>query len=599
MRARHLWVGWLWIGLMIAFSGGCSGPQEPNGTTPTKSQVPNNWQIQQTSLQVGATLQAAGTLTSREARLMLHVQQERSWDVFVTPAFPQANERVLWVALSPKVTSGQAPTATVRWTKDEWKSHTDTQGNTFSWEGRQGYVFDLGKHITGTKLQAAFRVQWLQQDEWLNRGKQNYEIQVTTPKKLDWLGQVQVSQNGLTRKVPGDTVFAGQPVEVSVQTYPMTPGVDVNLHWTSKGFSNAQTIPMRLVESHVGSYGNNAKWEATIPTKLWSGDKELVFWVEAKGQDKTLWASRNGANYKAVIQKPPQPTWAQAGVYLWSKAHRLPDGSWSYMNWRYYPSLGNPFRATPSQYQAYASAPIPAIEVYVPGVTDNMKDRDSLRGFVRAEVWSPFFSGSPQGTWKAHPMTFREWAGNNMRFQWNVREFRAPNMPAIGVDCAVDGSYPFKFRLSTDNGTTWHWLGLEGIPQGGKDRTMEWQNQSYPPNLSLVGQRSGQPMEWTSTTGQTTSRTLTFVNTNSHDVVVASVWLQSPTGWSLQIPGCSDPKTCVRTLKPGDRMNMDVAFSPATSGTSRNQLLLRLKDPLRPCVRSGTHTASLRGITTP
>jgi hypothetical protein len=131
-----------------------------------------------------------------------------------------------------------------------------------------------------------------------------------------------------------------------------------------------------------------------------------------------------------------------------------------------------------THYQVYASAPSLAVEVYAPGITDAYHPAPSGNpSLIRAEVYSPFFSGRPDGAWKGHRMYLRELAGNNWRFSWDIRDFRNVSMAGpIGVDCADAGTYPFKIRLSTNGGKSWKWLGTEGLPYGGQNLSFEWDN---------------------------------------------------------------------------------------------------------------------------
>lgn len=591
--------GWVWAVLAvvggIAVAGGCTGIGLENG-------VPAPVQQTHHLLAVGESLQASGHLAATEVRSLVYIRQEQSWDILRTPAIAGPTDRVLWIVLAPQHSDATTLQAMMRWTGNGWSTQQDTQASSFVWEGRPGFLFDLGQHPVDTEIQAAFRITTGNQTAWLNFGNQNYRVHIQKAQELQWIGYLQVHQSGLLRKIPGDSVFRGHGVQVTVETYPATSQVDVQLHWTVGGFEATKKTPMSVSQIQVGTHRNNVQWSALIPTEHLTGSQELIFWVEARGVHNTLWDSRQGANYKARISTPPAPTWAQAGVYTWSKARQMPDGSWSYMNWFYNEQMANPLKATPDQYQAYASAPIPALEVYIPGVTDRPENRDALGQFVRVEVWSPFFSGQPDGAWKAYPMSFHEWHGNNARFRWNVREFRAPQMPAVGVDCAANGLYPFKYRISTDQGARWYWVGTQGLPNGGENRFLDWKNMSYAPMLTVDGQRSGDALTWEARAGQPTSRNLTLINTNSYTVEINRLWLQdNSTSWTLTVAGCSSLENCRKALLPGERFSLAISFTAPTNTAEPqyNQLLLDVVDPAQRCQHSGTFPLSLQGNTIP
>ncbi len=71
---------------------------------------------------------------------------------------------------------------------------------------------------------------------------------------------------------------------------------------------------------------------------------------------------------------------------------------------------------------------------------------------------SPFFDEDPAGSWLPHPMRWAEAAGPNLRYQWEIRDFHAPTMPATGAMCPADGLYAYRFRVSADGATVTQWV---------------------------------------------------------------------------------------------------------------------------------------------
>ena len=296
------------------------------------------------------------------------------------------------------------------------------------------------------------------------------------PDAVAWAGTVLSDEDGLPRP-PGAAIFAGHALAVSAESWPQSPAAHAILHWSTNGFGAIHHTPMSFAAIGVGPTGENARWSSALPASVLSAGATLAFWIEASSPNGGLIESRSGQNYGGPIAPAPAPGWGEVGDYTFTKCHAPPDCQYG---WFYSSGLPDPLSATLADYQVYAWAPSPAVELWVPGLTDapGVTAADAA-GFLRVEVWSPFFSGKPDGAWAAHALALDEVDGNNWRYRWQVRIQAAPGLPAIGVDCPLDGDYPFKLRVSTDGGASWSWLGTAGFPDGGANRTMHWQNADW------------------------------------------------------------------------------------------------------------------------
>ncbi len=504
------------------------------------------------SLELADALAANGTLTPDEARLLLSLGSEQGFDVFVTPAVPGPSDLISMVLVFPQgepVPSGGMARVSV----DRWDSEADVAGRFVTVIGRNAMLVELGRHPVGAEVRFAIRLGLGAEERWLNNGYQDYRVAVTEPQAVAWVGDIQVIQDGLVRSLPADPLFAGHATRVMIDTYPQTTEVRATLRYYVDQSVSEQAIPMSIQAIDQGPHHANSRWVASIPAAAIGKQGRVRLAIDVEGPMGSLVVLGGTSALEAVVQAAPLPSWGEVGVYRFSKAT-------SYA-WTYQSGLVNPLDARPDQYGAYAWAPMPAVELYVPGVTDT---RDAaVADFVKVEVWSPFFSGRVNGAWKGYAIPLREVVGNNFRYQWRVRITAAPYMPPMGVDFAEAGTYPFKFRVSTDGGEHWSWLGTGPLPDGGDNRFFLWDNVSYVAGLTV----SGDTIFPKTRVNNTVTRSIEFVNTNNHTAVLTGITLDDPTGsWVLACDACPDLSTCALRLAPGDRFALLVTFAPKVSG---------------------------------
>ena len=427
---------------------------------------------------VAASLLQQGVITASEAQMLVPLGTESGWTVMLTPGIPNALARLSIIAVGQPVAAGQTGASTAapiaRWSSDQWGHSTDTAGVQYTVNTAPVLVFKLAEATqigSGAFVEATVRVGGV----WLNNTSANYKFILASPNALSYLGGLAAGQDGVIRAIPGQTLLGGHDTSVTVETYPMLPNSAATLHWTDDNQATIHDVPMALAAVNVGAYANNARWTGAIPTGAMSAGPTVAFWVEAtsSGPGGALWDSRNGQNYVASVAAAPTVDWAELGTYGFFTSM---SGWW----YGYNAGLANPLSATPSNYQVYTTAPSPGVELHVPGVTDAVGGAAACSaGFIRVEAWSPFFSGTPGGAWKAYALPFAETIGNNCRFKWQIQDIsHAMTPPGVdypaGGNYPVDGAYPYKVRISTDGGATWQWLGTSGLPSGGADRTITW-----------------------------------------------------------------------------------------------------------------------------
>jgi hypothetical protein len=463
--------------VMIGFAAllsACGGsPAAPDGVGTTTAAESAGQALDPLTASVAAGLLAQSVLTSAEAPMLVTLGQESGFTVMMTPGIPDPAARLLMVAVGQPGADTDSPIA--RFTTDAWSTSTDVTGDLYTVDGAPVLVFqlaDAGGFSAGTAGQVAFQIG----GTWLNNGTLNYGFTDASPGTLSWLGETSAGQDGVLITVPGDSLYGGHDTSVTVETYPMLPETVATLHWTSDGYTTIQDVPMALSAIDTGTTGNNARWVVTLPTGALATGTTVAYWTDATSSGAgagDLWDSNDGANYVADITTAPATTWAELGAYQYYAT----ESGWQY---GYESGLPDPLSATPGDYQAYAACRSPAVELYVPGVTDAPGGEAACSaGFVLVEAWSPFFSGQTTGAWESYTLPFIEVDGNNCRFEWILQytSFTAPppgvSYPA-GDDYPDNGSYPYKLRISTDGGATWQWLGTGGLPDGGDNRTMEW-----------------------------------------------------------------------------------------------------------------------------
>ena len=418
---------------------------------------------------LGRALRDAGLLTAGEAARIARLGGESGFGVYAAPAVPGAGERVVVAVVAEGAGAPQAASSIARWTRDGWRTQTDTAASAFAQDGLAGLLFDLGSSPARARMELALRVG---EALWLSKSGSNYALAVRPPDRVAWAGSLGSWQNGLPRAPAGDTIFSGHELVVAGESWPQVPDAHAVLHWSSNGFAAIHHLPMSIDAVGAGPTGENTRWLASLDGL--AAGRTLTYWFEVASALGGFVDGRSGQNYGGPVATPPAPGWGEVGAYLFSKCHDPPNDC--HYGWYYGSGMADPLSATPADYQVYAPAPAPAVELWVPGVTD--AGLPVAADFIRVEVWSPFFAGRTDGPWKAHAMAFKETHGNNWRYEWQVRIAAAAGMPAIGADvpCPADGDYPFKFRVSTDGGASWSWLGTGGFPDGGANRTLHWEN---------------------------------------------------------------------------------------------------------------------------
>ncbi|MGQ0506740.1 MAG: hypothetical protein ACT4TC_15615 [Myxococcaceae bacterium] len=511
--------------------------------------------------QVEAVLASTGVLQVSQLKDLVLLSSDALGQVYATPGLPSTTSPVELIFIES--TSLQEPIAsgTARFTVDAWAHSRDVAGLPFVGDGARGLHFTLPPTGQTARLEAAISLQMGTAALWLNNQARNYVLHVCDETPLEWVGGLSAHQEGLGRRLNSELpLYAGHPLTVEVQTYPQTPNTAPVLHWKHDGKKSSS--PMSLTALNEGDHGNNARWSVTVPA-LVQGAMEL--WVEAKGPLNTLWDSRDGTNHRASVVTPPVVEWSELGAYLFNKCHYV-NGQCQ-TGWFYGPGLADPFLATPSEYEVYAAAPSIATDIFVPGVTDQGGPVTADPSFVRAEIFSPFFSGSPTAAWTSYPLHFVERVGNNWRFKWDVRAFSVPGMPAIGVSCPQNGDYPYKVRTSTDNGETWRWMGIDG-----RDRTFHWEGltREMAP-LSVAGEtRFGEV-----TMGNHEAHVVELVNTQNESVRVSSVSLEDATG-SFDVSAPCDLTSCNTVLQAGGRLPLQLTFAPTTVGNATARIQIGL-----------------------
>jgi hypothetical protein len=411
-------------------------------------------------------LVAQGALGLSEARFLVERGRESLSAVYQTPAVVGTND-ILKIVV---VTDLPVPASAVaRFSIGaEW---SDLPGTCVALSQGAACVFDFGTHAAGTEITTALYLNMPSgQEFWLNNGGDDYRTQVRVAGPLGWVGGLTARQDGFWRTLPGEALFVGHDLSVQVETYPLLPSLDVVLHYTVDRASQSTDVPMQAEAIGVGAFGNNGAWSAVIPAAGLARGATLTFWVEAKSPQNTLWDSRQGANYVTTVsQDAPKPAWAGVGT-IYPRRNGPPV---------FHSDLQDPVTCGGCQ-AFYAGAPDnPGAEVWIPGVTD----RDDVEllakgGFIRAEVWTPLYSGSATGVWSATPLRYFGKNGNNAVFEWHlfaVDEITGTQYACIDWPADVpDGDYPYKFRFSTDGGSSWRWLGADSAYGRRNNRTVRW-----------------------------------------------------------------------------------------------------------------------------
>ncbi len=552
-----------------AASGGENFPSEATGRT--ESAVTTRLS------DLAQYLVGQGVVQEPEAARLMQLGQENGWTAFRTPGVVGTSSVLTAVVVGPEGSFAEASEGTARCSDDGWTHSSDRTVVPQDWQGRAVMAFGLGTLGSDKTLACAFRVRLDGYDTWLNNGGKDYRTTVRPELPLAWVGSLRLVQDGLPRTLDVDPAYPKHGLTVEVSTYPQTPQTDVVLHYTTDGFATVRRVRAGYLAVDTGPHGQDTRWAATIPASELQPGKRVEFWVEATNPHTTLWDSRHGSNYGVVVASAPPPVvWAEAGAYHYQPKY----GPWSYRS-----GVADPLTYTMGTWLPPSSPPHPAVQLYIPGVTDRQDARDAAGQFVRVEVWSPFFSGSADGPWKAHPLSLREGAGNDWRFSWQVHHAGCSCEPPPGADSLVDhGVYPYKYRVSTDGGETWSWVGSAGVPYGGDDLHVGWFINHHPSSSIELSGSVTEP--WgvvydvgSVQHGKVAVRTEQLVNQGPVSVTFGSRYgapfLTDDGGgsFSIQVDGCDDESTCQYVLEPGDAIGVTITFAPVTAGEPATAVL--------------------------
>jgi hypothetical protein len=512
---------------------------------------------------LSATLEARGLDAEALLREAAVLGSEAGWDVLRVPAFPGDREpfRIVVLASTPR----EAPVAGwLHGTTTAWATTFDVRGAAMTTpDGRPMYVWGPARLPAPTEVRFAVRVQEPQLDVWLNRGAADYVVPVTAPVPVTWAGDLWVAQDGLPRMGAGVPLFTGHDTTLYESTWPQSPDVAVEVRWSVDGVAQPP-VTMDIAGVDEGQFAADTRWEATLPTAGLPPGARVRWTFVARSTGPDVIDDNGGAGFEREVVAAPVVGWMDQGVYTFSQCHW--NGVSCTTGWAWSPNLPEPLDASPGQYQAYAAAPSPAIELWVPGVTDAPSWDPARSDFLKVEVVSPFFDDAQLGAWLPHPMRWTERAGSNLRYQWDVRDFRAPGMPPTGPLCPDDGPYPYRFRVSADGGASWVTLGTSDFGTGwGADPTLLWQNFYLAPPLTQLP--SGPLAVGSAAVGATTQAQLTLVNTNNDTLELRGWAFDDPAPrWRASWPGCPDATQCTLQLAPGAQQAVRVTLQPDVTG---------------------------------
>lgn len=568
-----------WIGVAACLLIGCSAPPQGDEPEGAVGRVESATIMGLSDL--GQYLVADGTLTDGESQRLLSLGTEAGWSVFQTPGIVGSNTRIKVVVVGPPDSFAQSTAGTARCTIDGWSTSSDRTTSPRDWRGQTVLAFDMGSYPVDTTLTCAWRIDLLNATQiWLNNQGCDYSTRVRAETPLQWIGGQRLSQDGLPRVMGVDPVYPKHPLTVEVRTYPQTPGTEVILHYTADGFATIRRVRAAYGAVNAGPHGNDTLWRASIPAADLQPGKQVVYWVEAANPLGTLWDSRDGANYSIqVASTAPEVAWAEAGTVSYQP---------KYGPWSYHSGIADPLTFTMGRWQPPSAPPLPTIQLYIPGVTDRQDARDAAGKFVRVEVWSPFFSGSVEGEWKGYPLQLWETYGNDWRFSWQVRNSGCSCEPPPGADSLVQfGVYPYKFRVSTDGGETWSWVGTAGVPDGGQNLRIGWFINHHPSSAVQIPGAVEQP--WgtiydfgTVTKGKTAVRETQVVNRSPVPITITSrygaafVTDDADGSFAAVLDGCADASLCQVSLDPGQAAALSLSFSPKANGAANASLQLNV-----------------------
>lgn len=522
----------------------------------------------------------------REAVVFGH---EQGWSLLRLPAFPAPGEPFRLLALAdfqrdpPRGVSLLATTTA-------WATNVEVRGRALSTsDGRPLYLWGPVS-LPASSVELAVRVDEVNFPVWLNNNTANYPFPVAAPAPVTWAGDVVATLDLQTRNLPADPLFVGHDLTLWASTYPQTGGVEVFAQWTIDGVRQTD-VQGSLSTINGGQFGNDSRWEIELPTANLLPGQVVAADVVVQSAGPDVVEDNAGAHYTGTFAAAPTVDWWDTGLWGFSACHW--DGFTCFTGWQWDAYLPTPLDASPGQFQAGAWAPIPGVELFVPGVTDRFDYDPAALELLKVEVESPFFNGSPTaapGTW---PLTYRTRVGNNLQYEWQVRQQYHPLMLPNGVECPDAGAYPFHFRVSTDGGATWTILGAAAFP-GTQDGLLLWSNFYSTPDFTTMP--AGGLLSLPNTAvGQTSQSTLTLVNTSNVPLTLSGLhYNAAQTEFAISYPGCPDITACTPVVPSGAQLPLTVRFRPVAAG-ARTASLLGTRTGGTGCVNEGNNVFTFSG----
>jgi hypothetical protein len=530
---------------------------------------------------LGASLDAFGLPADAILRDAAYLGTEVGWDVFRVPAYPAPGEpfRIAIVADSDFLLPDGG--AFLRGSTNGFQDFVDVPGTLFtSPDGLPYYVW--GPVTLPVSADFAIRVENDGGEYWLNNQGNDFSVPVAPHEPLTFAGRVTTEQGDVPHDVSADGLWEGNDLVLHVDTFPQTGGVQGRVLWSVDGQAQPP-VDLELDGVDAGPFDNDTRWEATLPVGSLPLGAVVDYRIEVRSSGAPLIADDNGTPFSATVGAAPSLDWWQVGVFGFNQCHW--DGFQCQTGWDWVQPLPNPLGALPTNYQAYAFAPSPSVEIYIPGLTDRTDLEFFGLDLLKVEVVSPFFGGDPAAPEAGWPMRFRERVGNNLRYDWLPRAFQAPLMPALGVACPADGLYDYAFRVSTNGGRTWQRIGDGTAPETGADFQIDWANLQYAPGLSFVP-----PTFAGASVGSDETVTFEIINTTGTPLVLSD-FAVDVAAFSFGWAGCPDGD-CEIALDPAERHTVTVHFAPDAVGEVEATLSWHTENP-EDCNQQGSTELAL------
>lgn len=539
-----------------------------------------------------ATLDDLGIPSDDLLREAVVFAEEPGWTLLRLPAFPAPNEPFRILALSEFVRE-PPPSVTLVATTTAWFTQVDVRGRALMTSDDRPLYMWGPVSLPAANVELAVRVDEPNFPVWVNNGGANYTFPVAAPVPVTWVGHVVATLDLQTRNLPVDPLFVGHDLTLWASTWPQTSNVEVFARWTVDGVRQPD-VQGSLSKINDGQFGNDSRWELQLPTADLIAGQVVGADIVVRSAGPDLVEDNAGQRWTGTFAAAPPVLWWDTGLWGFSDCHW--NGFTCFTGWQWDTNLPDPLDASPGQFQAGARAPIPGVELFVPGVTDRLDYDPAALELLRVEVESPFFNGDPAAAPGSWPLTFRAREGNNLQYEWEIRQQYHPLLLPNGVDCPTAGAYPYHFRVSTDGGDTWTIVGVGSHPSA-LDGTLLWSNFYSTPELTTAP--SGGLLALPDTPiGQLSTGTLTLVNTSGVPLTLSDLHFNAPqTEFSVSYRNCPDVTACTPTIAPGGQLALQVRFRPVAAG-ERSASLLGTRTGGTGCVNEGNNvfTFSGRGI---